>query len=117
MFIQGELMKITKRETANILAKAHFEIEPFLKKIFLLEPINEQEPDEPIKLLEIVDGTLERGLEPISFSSDPERGINYPSIIIEISPKEYQNVCEGKLNLNDRGWKIGYELTNNYGNY
>jgi len=106
-------MEITKRETANKLAKAHFEVEPYLKKIFLLEPINEHEPDEPIKLLEIVDGTLELGLEPITFTPDPERGINYPSMIIEISPREYQSICEGKLNLNERGWKIGCELSNN----
>ena len=103
-------MRRNKSETAESLAKGHFEVEPNLKRIFLLEPVDEPNPNEPIKLLEIVEGTIERGIEPIAFAADPAHGINYPSMIIEVSPTEYQNICEGKLNIRDHGWTISKEL-------
>ena len=103
-------MKKSKWETAESLAIGHFEVEPNLKRIFLLEPIDEQDINEPIKLLEIVEGTIERGIEPIAFAADPAHGIDYPSMIIEVSPSEFQHICDGKLNLGDRGWMVGKEL-------
>lgn len=108
-------MRNIKRETAERLAKAHFEVEPNLKYVFLLEPINEQDPDDTIRLLEVVEGTIERGIEPIAFTADPEHGIEYPSMIVEISPREYQRIREGKLDLGARGWKVGRELPVNQG--
>ncbi len=103
-------MRKNKRETAENLAKAHFGVEPHLKRIFLLEPLNEQDPTDPIRLLEVVEGTIERGIEPIAFTAAPGRGIEYPSVIVEISPREYQHIREGKLNLKDHGWEVGREL-------
>jgi len=103
-------MRRSKWETAESLARGHFKVEPSLKRIFLLEPVNEQDPNEPIKLLEIVEGTIERGIEPISFAADPAHGVSYPSMIIEISPSEFQHICDGKLDLEDRGWMVGKEL-------
>ena len=44
-------MKKSKLETAKSLARAHFDIEPYLRRIHLLEPTNEEDPNEPIKLL------------------------------------------------------------------
>ncbi len=103
-------MRKSKSETAETLAMAHFRVEPNLKRIFLLDPINEQDPDEPIKLLEIVEGTIERGIEQIAFVPDPAHGIDYPSMIVEISPREFQDICDGKLDISERGWMIGKEL-------
>ncbi len=60
-------MRKSKSETAETMTMDHFGVEPNLKRIFLLDPISEQDSDEPIKLLEIVEGTIERGIEPISF--------------------------------------------------
>jgi hypothetical protein len=104
-------MKITKLETAKKLARAHYAIEPNLKQIFLLKPIKEHDPDEPIKLLEVVEGTIERGIEPIAFTADPRRGIEYPSLIVEISPKEYKGLHFHKKSFESRGWSVGRELT------
>jgi hypothetical protein len=103
-------MRKSKSETAKILAVAHFGVEPNLRRIFLLEPVSEQNPDEPIKLLEIVEGTIERGIEPIAFVADPAHGIDYPSMIVEISPREFRDICDGSLDLGTRGWMIGKEL-------
>ena len=104
-------MNKSKSETAESLAKGHFEVEPNLKQIFLLEPIDEQDTNEPIKLLEIVEGTIERGIEPIAFAADPAHGIDYPSMIIEVSPSEFQHICDGKLNFGNRDWIVGKELS------
>lgn len=103
-------MKITKLETAKKLAKAHYAVEPNLKQVFLLVSTKERDPREPIKLLEIVEGTIERGIEPIAFTADPRRGIEYPSVIVEISPKEYKRLHFHQKSLEARGWTLGREL-------
>jgi len=102
------MKKKSKLETAESLAKAHFAVEPNLKHIYLIEPVDDQDPNDPIKLLEVVEGTIERGIEPIAFIADPARGIEYPSIVVEISPTEYQAIHDGKLGYHD--WTIGREL-------
>ena len=106
----GDNMKKSKLETATDLAKKHFGVEPYLKHIFLLEPVDEEDPEEPIKLLEIVEGTLERGIEPIGFVADPAHGIEYPVVLVEISPSEFEGIPEGKLILDNEVWTIGKEL-------
>jgi hypothetical protein len=102
-------MKKNKLETAKILARAHSEVEPNLKGVYLIEPADDQNPDDPIKLLEVVEGTIERGIEPIAFTADPSHGIEYPSVIVEISPTEYEAIRrDGKLGYD--GWTVGREL-------
>jgi hypothetical protein len=103
-------MKKTKLETATDLAQRHFDAEPYLKHIFLLEPVGEEDPIEPIKLLEVLEGALERGIEPMVFVPDPTHGIEYPVVIVEISPNEYEALREGKLRLENEGWSLGKEL-------
>ena len=103
----------TKEETAEALAKIHFANEPNLKHIHLLEPIREDDPGDPIKLLEVVEGTLERGIEPIAFLADPAREIEYPVLIVEVSPKEYLAIKQDTKGLEQRGWSIGKELLAN----
>jgi hypothetical protein len=104
-------MRKSKLETAKSLANAHFQVEPNLKRIHLMQPVNDQDPNDPIKLLEVVEGTIERGIEPIAFTADPAHGIEYPSMIIEISPNEYDSIkVAGKVRLGNHDWTIGEEL-------
>jgi hypothetical protein len=98
---------MTKLETALRVAKAHFQVEPNLREVFVLEPLHEQDPKEPIRLLEVVEGTIERGFEPIGFAPDPARGIVYPLQVIEISPTEYKAVEDGRIRFSNRDWKLG----------
>ena len=98
-------------ETAESLAIGHFKVEPNLKQIFLIEPIDEQDNNEPIKLLEVVEGTIERGIEPVTFAAEPAHKIYYPSMIIEVSPSEFQHIRAGKLKFENRNWEIGKELS------
>lgn len=102
--------KKTKEETAETLARIHYANEPNLKHIHLLEPINEGDPRDPIKLLEVVEGTLERWIEPIAFPADPVRGIEYPVLIVEVSPREYLAIQNDTQGLEKHGWSMGREL-------
>jgi hypothetical protein len=104
------MKKRSKLETAESLAKGHFRVEPNLKHIHLIEPMDDHDPNDPIRLLEVVEGSIERGIEPIGFTADPARGIEYPCIIVEISPAEYDSVRNGKVRFADRDWTIGREL-------
>ena len=104
-------MKKSKLETAKSLANAHFQVEPNLKRIYLIQPINDHDPNDPIKLLEVVEGTIERGIEPVSFAADPARGMDYRLMIIEISPAEYESIrSAGKVRFGNQDWTLGEEL-------
>jgi hypothetical protein len=107
------IAKRTKEETARTLARIHFANEPNLKHVRLLEPINENDPRDPIKLLEVVEGTLERGIEPIAFPADPARGVEYPVLIVEVSPREYLAIKNDRQGLGQHGWTMGKELAAN----
>ncbi len=100
----------TKRQTAEELARAHYQVEPNLQHVLILEPMNEAETKEPIALLEVVEGTIERGIEPIAFAADPAHGVFYPSLIVEVSPKEYEDIRNNRLDVRHRGWTLGQEL-------
>jgi hypothetical protein len=72
--------------------------------------LKEDDPREPIKLLEVVEGTIERGVEPIAFSADPARGIEYPVEIVEISPREYMKIENKTVSFEEQVWTVGAEL-------
>jgi hypothetical protein len=103
-------MRKSKLDVAKKLAKAHFDVDSDVKHVYLLEPLNEKDEKDPIKLLEVVEGTLELGVEPIAFGADPARGIEYPSLIVEVSPGEYKNSRRLRDALKTRGWKLGPAL-------
>jgi hypothetical protein len=102
-------MKKSKIETARSLAMAHLNVDESVTRIFLLEPLMEENPKEPIRLLEVVRDTLERGIEPVGFAPDPARGIDYPSVIVEVSLREYAEIGSD-VYFDDRSWTVGEEL-------
>ena len=98
----------SKLEAARKLAKGHFRVDPQVRSIHFIQPNRDEDPNEPIKLLEVVEGTIECGIKPIAFTSDPERGIEFPSVIVELSPREFANIQDGRLGYRD--WTVGEEL-------
>lgn len=99
-----------KLATARSLAQAHLRVDPGVQSVFLLEPLEEDNPHSPIKLLEVVEGTLEGDALPVGFTADPARGIDYPVQIIEISPREYSEIVSGQLRVYEDMWTIGERL-------
>ena len=106
-------MKLEKLNTAKRLATMHMRIDQDVKGVYLIEAedLEEDLPQEPIKLLEVVEGTPEVGIEPIGFPSDPGRGIAYTSVIVEISPAEFHNFGGERIRFGERPWRVTGRLT------
>ena len=99
-----------KQAAAERLARKHKEWEPEMESVYLLISPNEERADEPIKLLEVVNGTRERGIEPIGFAPDPKAGLDYFLYIVEVSPRELEQIESGVLDFGKRDWRLGPRL-------
>ena len=97
-----------KDEVAIELAKKHYDIEIGLNLIFRIRGSTESEalPGEPIKLLEVNDNTVALGILPIHFGPNPGAGITFPSVIVEVTPDEFDQLRTNRLQL-PPGWQIG----------
>src|SRR5438046_58985 len=102
-------MPPTKEQTAQMLADAHFAVDPTITRIFRVEAPNEGASLVPLKLLEVSKSTPELGISPVGMAADPAHGIFYSSIVIEISPRELERLDKAELSL-PHGWRLGPEL-------
>jgi len=98
----------SKDQAAAELAQAHFDYESGISRIVrLLGPADaESRPDEPIKLLEVNELTIPSGILPLQFDADPSHGIDYPAVIVEVTPDEFDAIQNGLLPL-PHGWRLG----------
>ena len=90
-------------EEAAALARAHYEVEPGLRAIYRLEG-----PDPNglrIKLLEVNEQTVPTGIVPVGFPPHPASGLHYPSVVIEVTPQEYEAIQRKQLDL-PVGWEV-----------
>ena len=96
-----------KNEVAEHLARAHYEVEPGITQIFRIRVGDEIETkdDEPIKLLEINEDTIPAGILPLQFAPDVPSGIDYSSVIVEITPSEFNQIGKRELELPE-GWQV-----------
>lgn len=95
-----------KNEVAALLARAHSETEPAILEIIRLVGDAENENAEPIKLLEVNPATSPSGILPIAFSPDPPSGVPYPSIVVEVTAAEFEEIRAGRLPL-PNNWRLG----------
>ena len=95
----------TKDEVARKLADFHYELEAGMREIirYTATADSEANPAEPIKLLEVNENTVPSGILPLGFGPLPDSGIHYPSIIIEVTPEEYERIRRQELRL-PAGW-------------
>jgi hypothetical protein len=104
-------MASEKRTTAYRLAQYHFKAEPNLRAVFVLEPLGGDDDDEPVKLLEVVDGSVAKDTFAVGFAPAPNAGIRYPSVIVEIAPQQLTDLKDrGFVKIRGREWKIGEEV-------
>ena len=96
----------TKDETARMLADFHFQID---QGVFRVIGNDEANDEKPVKLLEVNDQTPEAGIMPLGMPAAPDRDVHYSTIIIEITPGEFEQLQRGELTL-PHGWKLGEEL-------
>jgi hypothetical protein len=99
---------VSKDQAVRHLAGLHYQIEPGLSRVFRLHAVGDVEsrPEEPIKLLEVNACTVPLGIMPLGFGPLPAAGIDYPSIIVEVTPEEFERIGLGELTL-PHGWTLG----------
>ncbi|MDQ2799408.1 MAG: hypothetical protein M3Y13_07170 [Armatimonadota bacterium] len=97
---------LTKDEVTVELAEAHYSMDNGLRAIYRLLGDDEDDAQEPIKLLEINEDTIPAGIIPLYFRVRPTRNVFYSYVIVEIKPEEFEQLQQGRLELPD-GWKPG----------
>ncbi|WP_419806494.1 hypothetical protein [Terriglobus sp.] len=102
-------MREDKLNVAKNLVRLHKEIEPNLERAFLLTSAEDDLEHEPIKLLEVVEGAVEAGVMPIYVRPDAKNGIPFASVIVELSPAEYETFCNTPV-IPGENWSVGQEL-------
>lgn len=104
-------MEPSKESVAEALAEAHFAVEPGLLRVIRLLAADQQEsdPKEPIKLLEINRNTTADGILPVYFGPHEASGIVFPSVIVEVTPKEFDRILADPSSLPNR-WQLGREF-------
>lgn len=95
-----------KGQVARKLAQLHYNAEPGMHKIFLLRGPTDDNPHEPIKLLEVNEATVAAGILPLQFGPHHASGIDYASVIVEVTPDEFEQIERGELSL-PHGWAVG----------
>lgn len=99
----------TKDETARLLADAHFRLDQGITRIFRIVEPDETTSLRPVKLLKISPLTTEVGISPVGMTADPSRGVFYSSVVVEITPDEFDRLQRGELKL-PHDWTLGDEL-------
>ncbi|HEY8751112.1 MAG TPA: hypothetical protein VIM11_24225 [Tepidisphaeraceae bacterium] len=104
-------MDRSKEAVALRLAQAHFSVEPGIAQIFrlLADAQLESAPNEPVKLLEVNQDTTADGIRPVFFGPHPASGIYCPSVIVEVTPEEFDQIQRGSIKLPNK-WRIGSEM-------
>ena len=97
-------MQLTKDEEARDLARKHYEVEAGLLQVFRIASHQAVEfrPEEPIKLLDVNEYSVPSGIMPIQFGPSPTSGVHYPSVILEVTPDEYERIRTGEMRLPKR---------------
>ena len=106
----GNGAKPDKLAVARSLAEDHLRVDPSVQSVFLLEPPRKDGPWAPIRLLEVVEGTFEGDVLPVGFPANPKQGRPYPFAVVEISPREYEAIANGRLKIYDDVWTVGEML-------
>jgi hypothetical protein len=92
----------TYEQTARMLAAAHRAKESL--SVVMLDPDPSQQE---IRLLEVSPAAATtHELYPFAFGARPDLGIDYPSVVLLLSPDEWNEVQAGQLPL-PKGWTLG----------
>jgi hypothetical protein len=109
--IEMDTCRAEKDESARRLAETRYEVDSGISEIFRIVADSEVEEsaDEPVKLLEVNHETIAAGIMPLHFGAIPERGIEFSSIIVDVTPEEFAKIRSHELKL-PGGWNVGEPL-------
>jgi len=100
-----------KAQAARELARRHYAIDSGLTFVQTLwtTPDCDALPDTPIKLLEVNDNTIASGVMPVHFGLVAGSGVPFQSVIVEVTPEEFELIKRDELKL-PAGWSMGEPL-------
>ncbi len=93
-----------KDESAERLIDWHFQVEPEMLEIYRIITPTEEEPGDPIRLLEVSNSTMPAG-SVMTFGFRAAGDIYYPSVVAEITPDEMERIRTGDIPL-PSGWRL-----------
>jgi hypothetical protein len=93
------------------LAQRHYQFEPGITEIRTIATngASRNKPNEPVTLLEVNANTVASGVLPLRFDAVPASGFPFPSVIVEVTPDEYEQIKRNELKLPE-GWSLGSVL-------
>lgn len=96
----SESDEITYNRVVRDLAQAHLAVDDGTSLIFLMPDPTFAE----IRLLEVSSSApTTRELFPFAFAARPDQGVPFPSVVLLVSPDEWDEIQEDRLNL-PPGW-------------
>ncbi|HLN31408.1 MAG TPA: hypothetical protein VK395_26945 [Gemmataceae bacterium] len=96
-----------EREAATRrLAQRHYLIEPAISEIRTIGSGTAFGLNDTIALLEVNQNTIASGIMPLRFDAVPASGIPFPSVIVEVTPDEYEQIKRNELKL-PYDWSLG----------
>ncbi len=84
-------MESDKDRAARQLIEWHYEVEPELELVYRIFAENEDDPDEPIKLIEINAAAVSTGRFS-AFGFAPTADFAYPTVIAELTRDEFETL-------------------------
>jgi hypothetical protein len=107
----GKSDMMSREECARRLAEIHYQVEPGITQIFSINGPDSSNGrgQESIRLLEVNEHTIPSGIVPLGFGANPSHGIDFPSVVVEVTPDEFEDIRGGRLKL-PHGWSIGVAL-------
>jgi hypothetical protein len=87
-------------DVAKKLAEDHKKEDPETTDVFVAEATDE------VRLIEVsgsLGPTAPRAVLPFRFNARPDKGVDYPSVVVLLSPSEWEAVQRGELELPE-GW-------------
>jgi hypothetical protein len=94
----------TKHQCALRIARTHTKLEDTISAVGYITSDSEDNPQEPIKLLEINSAVTPSGFFPVTFG--PSETTPFKRTLVELTPKEAKDLDNGKLEGWPSGWKI-----------
>lgn len=97
---------LTKEEAAAEIADFDYQVDEGTRAIYRILAANEDDPDEPLKLLKVNADTPAAGIMPLHFPPDVTNGILFAYELVVVTPREFDQIISDGLPLPD-DWRIG----------
>ncbi len=92
----------TVHEVAKELAKAHIADDPQTTQVYFVDGISDE-----VRLVEVTGSLVSGGpaeVLPFRFQAQPDQGVPYPSVVVLLSPSDWEAVEKGSVKL-PPGWE------------